>query len=245
MGSRWPSSWRPPPSATALSPACSPGWPTGSRSSPMGVARLPAAIRPFAPLWSGASTCSVTSSGGSSPGSPPSPGAGRRTPSTTCAVAAPLDGSDLHAVLRRLIRASLVVAHPDVPGRWTMLESIRELAALELATVGEADELAARHRAWFATTGRGRRGLRGADRPGAGDGRPDRRPRQHQACFRHRADRRRCLRRPPHRRRHGPRTGRRTAIGQRDANASPPPSPCRRATCACVAAPSSPSAISS
>ena len=65
--------------------------------------------------------------------------------------AAPLDGSDLHAVLRRLIRASLVVAHPDVPGRWTMLESIRQLAALELGTVGEADEVAATHRAWYAT----------------------------------------------------------------------------------------------
>jgi tetratricopeptide (TPR) repeat protein len=62
----------------------------------------------------------------------------------------PLDGRDLSALLRRLIRASLVVAHPDLPGRWTMLESIRELAVLELAAVGEADELAARHRAWFA-----------------------------------------------------------------------------------------------
>ena len=40
-------------------------------------------------------------------------------------------------------------AHPDVAERWSMLESVRELAAVELAAAGDT-EAAARHRSWFA-----------------------------------------------------------------------------------------------
>lgn len=50
--------------------------------------------------------------------------------------------------LRRLIRASLIVASPAAE-RWSMLESVAELAAIELREAGEADDVAARHRGWY------------------------------------------------------------------------------------------------
>ncbi len=56
---------------------------------------------------------------------------------------------DIAATLRRLARASLLVSDPDRPERWSMSESIRELAALELGQREETEALAARHRAWF------------------------------------------------------------------------------------------------
>jgi predicted ATPase len=59
-------------------------------------------------------------------------------------------GGDVAPMLRHLARASLVVPHPELPDRWSMLESVRELAAIELEAVGEEGELATRHRTWFA-----------------------------------------------------------------------------------------------
>jgi predicted ATPase/class 3 adenylate cyclase len=59
-------------------------------------------------------------------------------------------GGDVAPMLRHLARASLVVPHPELPERWSMLESIRELAAIELEAAGEEGELATRHRTWFA-----------------------------------------------------------------------------------------------
>jgi predicted ATPase/class 3 adenylate cyclase len=74
---------------------------------------------------------------------------------TTEAIAAvsgglPDAGSDVAPMLRHLARASLVVPHPELPERWSMLESVRELAAVELERAGEQGELATRHRTWFA-----------------------------------------------------------------------------------------------
>lgn len=63
---------------------------------------------------------------------------------------APVVGAEVRRMLRRLVRASLVLSHPQVAERWSMLESVRELGALELAAAGEVDELAARHRSWYA-----------------------------------------------------------------------------------------------
>jgi predicted ATPase/class 3 adenylate cyclase len=62
--------------------------------------------------------------------------------------AAPLDETDVPRLLRRLTRSSLLSMGDD--DRWTMLGSVHELAVLELARIGEAADLAARHRGWFA-----------------------------------------------------------------------------------------------
>jgi predicted ATPase/class 3 adenylate cyclase len=59
-------------------------------------------------------------------------------------------GDDVPGSLRHLARASLLVPHAELPERWSMLESVRQLAAIELEALGEDDELAARHRTWFA-----------------------------------------------------------------------------------------------
>jgi predicted ATPase/class 3 adenylate cyclase len=59
-------------------------------------------------------------------------------------------GGDVAPRLRHLARASLIVPHPELPDRWSMLESVRELAAIELEAAGEEGELATRHRTWFA-----------------------------------------------------------------------------------------------
>ena len=58
--------------------------------------------------------------------------------------------SDVVPMLRHLARASLIVPHPELPERWSMLESVRELAAIELEAAGEVGILATRHRTWFA-----------------------------------------------------------------------------------------------
>lgn len=62
---------------------------------------------------------------------------------------APVPPGSVPAALRRLMRASLLVPHPEVAERWSMLESVRELAAVELAASGDPDA-ATRHRCWFA-----------------------------------------------------------------------------------------------
>lgn len=61
---------------------------------------------------------------------------------------APLDDADVPRLIRRLVRSSLLSMGDD--DRWTMLGSVHELAVLELRRVGEAADLAARHRGWFA-----------------------------------------------------------------------------------------------
>ncbi|MFL6097447.1 MAG: ATP-binding protein [Blastococcus sp.] len=76
----------------------------------------------------------------------------------------PVAAGSVSVALRRLMRASLLLPHPEVAGRWSMLESVRELAALELSAAGDPDA-AARHRAWFAAR---------AERLGADIGRADR-----------------------------------------------------------------------
>ncbi|HET9020619.1 MAG TPA: NB-ARC domain-containing protein [Ornithinibacter sp.] len=60
----------------------------------------------------------------------------------------PLHETDVQRLLRRLARSSLLSMGDD--DRWTMLGSVHELAVLELGKVGEASDLAARHRGWFA-----------------------------------------------------------------------------------------------
>jgi predicted ATPase/class 3 adenylate cyclase len=62
----------------------------------------------------------------------------------------PVAASEVRVVLRHLSRASLLVTDPESPERWSMLESIRELAALELSSHEEIDEMSARHRRWYA-----------------------------------------------------------------------------------------------
>lgn len=52
-------------------------------------------------------------------------------------------------MLRHLARVSLLVPHPTLPDRWSMLDSVREMATLELDAAGESSEIAARHRRWY------------------------------------------------------------------------------------------------
>ena len=110
----------------------------------------PLATKPFAPLWNGASTCCKATSAACSLGSPHSPGAA--TTEAIAEVCAGLAGAarDVPRILRHLARASLIVPDAELPERWSMVESVRELAAIELEAVGEDDVLAARHRLWFA-----------------------------------------------------------------------------------------------
>ncbi len=58
---------------------------------------------------------------------------------------------DLASGLRRLARASLLIPSSDLPERWSMLESVRELARIELEAVDETDDVARRHRDWYAS----------------------------------------------------------------------------------------------
>ena len=78
--------------------------------------------------------------------------AGGATTEAIAEVCADLAGAarDVPGILRHLARASLLVPHAELPDRWSMVESVRQLAAIELNALGEDDELAARHRAWFA-----------------------------------------------------------------------------------------------
>jgi tetratricopeptide (TPR) repeat protein len=64
-----------------------------------------------------------------------------------CGVA-PLSESSVPRLVRRLLRASLLSARENLE-RWTMLDSVHELALKEQAKTGEAQDLALRHRAWF------------------------------------------------------------------------------------------------
>jgi tetratricopeptide (TPR) repeat protein len=58
---------------------------------------------------------------------------------------------DLASGLRRLARASLLIPSSDLPERWSMLESVRELARIELEAVDETDVVTKRHRDWYAS----------------------------------------------------------------------------------------------
>lgn len=62
---------------------------------------------------------------------------------------APVDPTQVPALIGHLTRASLLGSDPNLPGRWSMLESLRQLALLELARTGERDEIEERHRSWF------------------------------------------------------------------------------------------------
>jgi predicted ATPase/class 3 adenylate cyclase len=62
--------------------------------------------------------------------------------------AAPLGESSVPRLVRRLLRASLLSARENLE-RWTMLDSVHQLALKELAKTGEAQDLAQRHRDWF------------------------------------------------------------------------------------------------
>ena len=62
--------------------------------------------------------------------------------------APPLSESSVPRLVRRLLRASLLSAREDLE-RWTMLDSVHELALKELAKTGEGQDLARRHRDWF------------------------------------------------------------------------------------------------
>jgi tetratricopeptide (TPR) repeat protein len=77
-------------------------------------------------------------------------GSGTADAAAEVCAGAPVDGAAVPAALRRLTRASLLVPHPAVDDRWSMLELVRELAAVELREAGESDAVAARHREWFA-----------------------------------------------------------------------------------------------
>ncbi len=59
-----------------------------------------------------------------------------------------LTEAPIPGLMRHLLRASLLVTDSDSPDRWSMLESVRELAEIELSATGEADQLASRHRSW-------------------------------------------------------------------------------------------------
>ncbi|MET0564870.1 MAG: adenylate/guanylate cyclase domain-containing protein [Acidimicrobiia bacterium] len=59
-----------------------------------------------------------------------------------------METSEVPDLMGRLVRASLVSIEPESPDRWTMLESIRELGALELAEGGGTEEFSRRHRTW-------------------------------------------------------------------------------------------------
>ena len=61
----------------------------------------------------------------------------------------PLSEADVPQLLRRLRRSSLLSYRDDADG-WVMLDSVHELASMELAASQESDDVAARHREWFA-----------------------------------------------------------------------------------------------
>jgi predicted ATPase/class 3 adenylate cyclase len=62
----------------------------------------------------------------------------------------PGGAGEVPGMLRHLARASLLIPHPDLPERWAMLDSVAELASAQLAAAGEDQELAARHRTFYA-----------------------------------------------------------------------------------------------
>lgn len=64
-------------------------------------------------------------------------------------------GADVLPLLSQLVDRSLVVAEPDASGalRYRLLESIREYATERLASQGERETLAQRHRAWYLALG--------------------------------------------------------------------------------------------
>jgi predicted ATPase/class 3 adenylate cyclase len=61
----------------------------------------------------------------------------------------PVISSDVPGMLRHLARASLLAVDPESADRWSMLESIRQLGSIELASLGEVDDVAERHRDWY------------------------------------------------------------------------------------------------
>lgn len=62
----------------------------------------------------------------------------------------PLVSSEVPSLLRHLARASLLTSDSESADRWSMLESVRELAHIELGNLEEVDDMAERHRNWYA-----------------------------------------------------------------------------------------------
>jgi predicted ATPase/class 3 adenylate cyclase len=77
-------------------------------------------------------------------------GGGTLAAAAEVCAAPPVEPASVVLALHRLMRASLLVEHPGTGERWTIAESVRELAALELAAEGGTEDAAARHRSWFA-----------------------------------------------------------------------------------------------
>lgn len=61
----------------------------------------------------------------------------------------PVPVSEVPSYLRHLARASLLAHDADSGDRWSMLESLRELASLELEEARETNAMSLRHRTWF------------------------------------------------------------------------------------------------
>jgi predicted ATPase len=95
-------------------------------------------------------------------------GSGSIAAATEVCAGGPVSRATVPEAVRKLIRASLLVADPELPERWSMLESVRELATVELAEAGETDSAAARHRSWYVSHVEAVAGDLGrTDRPGA------------------------------------------------------------------------------
>jgi predicted ATPase/class 3 adenylate cyclase len=62
----------------------------------------------------------------------------------------PVDSSEVPSLLRHLARASLLTVSSQSADRWSMLESVRQLALIELAGLHEVDDVTERHRNWYA-----------------------------------------------------------------------------------------------
>ena len=75
-------------------------------------------------------------------------GSGTNTAAAEVCGGGALKTSEVPELIGRLVRASLVSIEPEAPDRWSMLESIRELAVLELADAGGTEEFSRRHRTW-------------------------------------------------------------------------------------------------
>lgn len=75
-------------------------------------------------------------------------GSGRMDATVAVCAGEPVEAGAIPAMLRHLTRASLLTADTE-SDRWSMLESIRELAAEELEASGELAQLIERHRSWF------------------------------------------------------------------------------------------------
>jgi len=61
----------------------------------------------------------------------------------------PVPASAVTSLIGHLVRASLLTSDQENDDRWSMLESIRQLAVLELSNAGETEAIEERHRDWY------------------------------------------------------------------------------------------------